>query len=96
MNEGYPVHGDRGPLDELLGQIVAAQVRNGFGDLGAPLAEGEQVHAANACPHGQCDWLLPVEWRRGAQTTRLRGINETDRLIQAHLEQHVVENWNRT
>lgn len=75
-----------------LERAVVEQLRNGFGDLSAPLAPGEYVHAANTCPHDGCDWTLPIEWRRESQLmpTRFRGYLETDALCRAHMEQHEI------
>lgn len=81
---------------EWASHTAAAQIRNGFGDLTAPLAEGEFLHRAGTCPvSDECDWLLPMEWRneRTGQTTRLRGLVEVDALAQAHLETHMLANW---
>ncbi|WP_280186266.1 MULTISPECIES: hypothetical protein [Nocardia] len=82
-------------LNEHIARAAAEQIRHGFGDLTAPLAEGEYVHSAKTCPHEGCDWMLPMEWRneRNAQTTRLRGLLEADALAQGHLEEHALANW---
>jgi hypothetical protein len=83
-------------LHDYINQAAADMVRHGFGDLDAPLQPGEYVHSAKGCPHAGCDWLLPMEWRHDKVlgATRLRGLVEMDRLAQAHLEEHVAENWN--
>ena len=82
-------------IRDYLARTAADVIRNGFGDLSAPLAPGEYVHSAQACPHAGCDWLLPMEWRSENRTeiTRTRGLIEADQLAQAHLEEHVAENW---
>ena len=68
-------------------------VRHGFGDLTAPLAAGEHIVEKRICPHTGCSWELPMRWERGSATTRQRGLIELDQLAQAHLEEHVAENW---
>lgn len=78
--------------DHLQGE-VARIVREGFGDMNAPLAEGEQIVEKRICPHVGCAWELPMRWQRGTTTTRQRGLLEFDRLAQAHLEEHVASNW---
>lgn len=83
-------------LQDWLHSMAAATIRDGYGIPSAPLSDGEYVSAGKACPHEGCDWELPVEWRKGATITRLRGTIETDRLCQQHLETHVVENWSQS
>jgi hypothetical protein len=72
-----------------IADLAARQLRDGFGDVSAPLDAGEYVRARLECPHRGCDWTLVVEWRRGADVTRLRGTAETDRLAGDHLETHL-------
>lgn len=73
--------------------LTDEQVNTGFGDLTAPLAEGEHITYGMTCNHRGCDWTMPIEWRQGGTTTRLRGYGEANALGRAHLEEHQLADW---
>lgn len=73
-------------------EAAALQIRHGFGNPNADLAEHEYLHRVIECPHSECDWQLSMEWldKRNNRTTRLRGVIEANALAQAHLEEHAL------
>lgn len=90
---GDRLNAARERIADHIQQEVTAQLRDGFGDLDAPLAPGEYVHSGHACPQDGCGWILPIEWRHESSgtATRLRGLLERDRLCRAHLAEHEEE-----
>ncbi|MBF6416953.1 hypothetical protein [Nocardia cyriacigeorgica] len=82
-------------LQDYLQAEAARIIRHGFGDLTAPLAEGEHVAEKRVCPHTGCPWELPTRWQIGSTTTRQMGLLELDAIAQAHLEEHALASWAR-
>ncbi|QAU06523.1 hypothetical protein SEA_WILLIAMBOONE_1 [Gordonia phage WilliamBoone] len=73
--------------DSWLGTHVGRLRKQGFGNLGAPLSEGEYVSVVRTCSIDKCEWTIEEEWRWGPNITRLRGLSDMEAAARQHLRE---------